>query len=110
MKQFSQQQPVQVILSKITKKREIPGPVPCPGMGLILLGFSIFSQNQNNCSSSGAYDTCIYCGLSMKINMVKCCTAHKIMDTFVFVCVVGKNRKTPNFGSMADNSITRGSI
>ena len=31
-------------------------------------GYSGFSHNQNNHGSSGMYVTCIYCGLSMKIN------------------------------------------
>ena len=30
-----------------------------------------FFRNQNNCGSSSAYVTCIYCGLSMKIKMYK---------------------------------------
>ena len=34
-------------------------------------GFSDFSGNQNNCGSSGVYVTCIFCNLSLKINMRK---------------------------------------
>ena len=38
------------------------------GMGLHL-GYSGFSHDQNNRDSSGAYFTCIYFGLNVKINM-----------------------------------------
>ena len=38
----------------------------------------------------------------------------KILNAYVmrlfFVCVVGKNRKTPKLSPVADNAITRGSI
>ena len=73
------------------------------------LGFSC-----NNPGSSGVYATCIFCGLSMKINMHK--LSHgvqrscRIFFAFVFVCVVGKNLKTTNLSFTADDIITQGSI
>ena len=33
------------------------------------LGYSDFLHDQNNCDLAGAHVTCIYCSLSMKINM-----------------------------------------
>ena len=44
---------------------------PCyPSTGL-KLGVVKFSRDQNRRGLSGAYITCIYCSLSMKINMCK---------------------------------------
>ena len=72
------------------------------------------SWNQHNCGSSGVYVTCIYCSLSVKINMRKNRTVTqdhgRICFTFAFVCVICRNLKTPNLCPMADNAITRGSI
>ena len=59
------------------------------GVGL-KLGSSGFSPNQSNRSSSSAYATCIYCGLSVKINMRKMPHSAKIVGAFVlrlFLCV-----------------------
>ena len=45
---------------------------------------------------------------------VKCCMARKDRErigfAFVFVCVVGKNPKTPKLSPIADDAITRGGI
>ena len=71
---------------------------------------SLVFHNQNNRGSSGTYVTCIYCGLSVKINMCKTPHSLKIVDAFVFACVVSKNLKTPNLSLMADDTITRGSM
>ena len=53
----------------------------------------------------------MYCGLSMKINT---CERAKIVDgvlfAFVSSCVIVINPNAPNWSSMADNAITRGSI
>ena len=45
-----------------------------PGMEL-KLGVVGCSRNQNNCGTPGAYVTCIYCSLSVNINM------HKTQDS-----------------------------
>ena len=73
-----------------------------------------FSRNQNNHCSSGAYATCIYCGLSVKIN------SHKILHDAqrswthllcVCFCACGQqNPKTPNLSPNADDAITLGGI
>ena len=59
------------------------------------MGCSGFSCNLNSRDSLGAYVTCIYCGLSMNINMSKVQTVREdrghICFAFVFACVVGKN-------------------
>ena len=78
-----------------------------PGMGF-KLGSSGFSPSQNNHGSSGAYVTCIYSSLSMKINMCK--TPHKDCGRICFAFVVGKNPKTPNLSLMADDAITQDGI
>ena len=70
------------------------------GMGL-KLGVFGFSRNQNNRSLSSSYVTCIYCGLSVKINTRK--MPHDVnrlwvyLFALIFACVVGKNPKTPQF-------------
>ena len=75
-------------------------------------GSSGFSRNQNNRRSSGAHVTCIYCGLSVKINTRK--TPHGAQRSWThlycicFARMVGKNPKTPNLSPMADDAITRG--
>ena len=78
-----------------------------PGTFLILIpsrgsnwGSSGFSRNQSNCGLSGAYATCIYCGMSMKINMCKTPNGAwrswtRTCFAFVFECVVGKNPEDP---------------
>ena len=63
------------------------------------------SCNQNNHSSSGAYVTCIYCGLNVKINMSK--TRHGciyfaffcfVLVVFFFFCVCGRQKpEDPKF-------------
>ena len=45
--------------------------IPTWGSNVGTLGFTC---NQNNCGSSGAYVTCIYCSPNVKIN--KCKTLH----------------------------------
>ena len=83
------------------------------GMGL-KLGSSDFSRNQNYRGSSGAHVTCIYCGLSVKINTCKCRTAFKdrgnICIAYVFGVCGRQNPKTPHLSPMADDAITRGGI
>ena len=66
-------------------------------MGLKLEVFE-FSLNQNNHGSSCAYTTCIYCGLSVKINMRKTPLhmARKGCGRIRFACVVSKSPKTSN--------------
>ena len=61
-------------------------------------GYSNISRTQNNRRLSGAYVTCIYCGLSMKINTRRnAAWLAKIVDTFVF-CVCGWQKpKYPQF-------------
>ena len=67
------------------------------------------SRNQNNCGLSGTYISCIHCGLSVKTNTRK--TPHDDRNAFVlhcfWVCVVGKNPKTPKLSPMADLAITQ---
>ena len=90
--------------------REIPEPASFLFLhGAQIGGLQVF-PNQNNQCSSGAYVTCIYCGLSMKIyHAYNTAQRAKIVDTFV--CVwggVGRNPKTPDLSPMADDAITRG--
>ena len=66
-----------------------------PSMRLKLGVFKFFSLNQNNCGSSGAYVTCIYCGLSVKMSMHK--TPHSAWWSWMhfFACVLAKTRRLP---------------
>ena len=81
-----------------------------PGMGL-KLGYSGFSRNQNNPGSSGAYVTCIYCGLRVKIKHAsKCGSTSKDRGRICFWVCGQQNLKTPNMSPMADDTVTRGSI
>ena len=48
-------------------------------------GYWSFSADQNNCDSSGAYVTCIYCGLSMAINMHEMLHGTQILFVFAHV-------------------------
>ena len=53
----------------------------------------------------------MHCGLGMKVNtpeMPHC--MQRSLTHFVSTCVVGKNPNTPNWSSMADDTITWGSI
>ena len=65
------------------------------------LGFSGFSRNQNNRGSSGAYVTCIYCDLSVKINTHK--MPHGVQRSWthllcIYFCVCGRQKpKDPQF-------------
>ena len=56
--------------------------------------------------------TCIYFGLSVKMNTWKRHTAHEdcgcICFAFVSACVDSKNPNTPNLSPIADDAITRG--
>ena len=55
-----------------------------PGMGLKLGRYLGFLHNQYNRVSSGAYVTCIYCSLTVKINMCWNATQRvKLVDAFV---------------------------
>ena len=78
-------------------------------MGL-KVGVFGFSPDQNNCDLSGAY-----------VLQSEHEGKHKEMPhgaqrlwthlfAFVFTCVVGNNRNTPNWSSIADSAITRGGI
>ena len=70
-----------------------------PDMGLKFGVFRI-SCIQYNRGSSGGYVTCIDCGLSVKINTPKYCTARKDHErsffAFVHASIIGKNLETPN--------------
>ena len=75
------------------------------------LGSSHFSRTQNNCCSSSACATCIYCGLSVKINMRKTLREDcgRICFAFIFAC--GRQKpEDPNLSPMADDAITQGGI
>ena len=66
-----------------------------PGVGL-KLGSLGFSCNQNNCGSSGAYVTCIYCSLIIKINTHINIAQHThIVDAFVLRVWSAKTKKNP---------------
>ena len=77
--------------------------------------YSSFFCDQNNRSSSDTYITCIYCGLSMKINKCeKSCGAqdyHRhmrkdngwILFAFVSACVIDKYPNTPIGHGAQDN-------
>ena len=78
------------------------------------LGVFGFSRNQNNRGLSGAYVTCIYCDLSVKINMRK--TPHGTQGSWTHLlcicfCVCGRQKpEDPTLSPMADDTITWGSI
>ena len=83
-----------------------------PGMGLKLEVFT-FSPNQNNCGSSDAYVTCIYCSLNVKINVHKTpCGTQRSWTYFFCVCFLclAKTQRPPNLSPMVDDAITQGSI
>ena len=66
----------------------------CPGVGL-KLGSLGFSRYQNNSGSSRAYVTCIYCGLSIKINMCKMPHGTQTLWTYslcIRFCVCGQQK------------------
>ena len=80
--------------------------------GAPIWGHSSFSHDQNNRDLSGAYVTCIYCSLSVKINVREMLhgaqrSCECILFAFVSMCVVGKNLNIPNRSSMADDAITQ---
>ena len=60
-----------------------------------------FSRYQNNRGLPCAYVTCIYCSLSVKINMRKMPHGVQRSWTHCISFVVGKNPKTPNLSPMA---------
>ena len=75
------------------------------GMGL-KLGVFGFSRNQNNRGLSGVYVICICCGLIVKINTHKICTACKdrtfafayARRSYVCFCICGQQKpKDPQF-------------
>ena len=53
-------------------------------------GLQVFSCNQNTSGSSGAYVTCIYCGLSVKINMCKTLHGAQRLWTHLFFYMCGQ--------------------
>ena len=71
-------------------------------------GHSGFSRNQNNRGSSRAYITCIYCGLSVKMNTRK--TLHGAWRSWMHllcVCFCVCGRQKPEY---PDDAITLGGI
>ena len=77
--------------------------------GLKLGVLFFFSHNQNNRGSSGAYFTCIYCSLSVNMNMCwNTAQRTEIVDAFVFAHVVGKNLNTPNLNPWLTMPLQRG--
>ena len=79
---------------------EIPEPAPSLFQHGAQIGGSLgFSRNQNNRGLSGGYVTCIYCGLSVKMNMCKMLhgAQRSWMHLYCIICfcVVAKNPKTP---------------
>ena len=95
--------------------REIPEPALFWSRHGAQIGKSSgFSCNQNYCSSLGAYVTCIYCGLSMKINTRK--TPHNAWRSWTHlfcVCfwVCGwQTPEGPDLSPMTDSAITRDGI
>ena len=90
---------------------EIPEPAPSLFRhGVQIGGLHVFSLNQNNCCSSGAYVTASTSVCREDKTCVKCRMESKDRGHIGLACVVGKNPKTPKFSSMADDDITRGSI
>ena len=94
--------------------REIPQHVPFyPPVWGSSWGYSGFFHDQNNRNSSGV---CVLQSKREDKHGLNAAWHTKIVNTghdlFVFVStfVVGKNPITPNWSSMADNAITRGSI
>ena len=78
-----------------------------PGMGL-KLGVFGFSHNHNNRSLLGTYVTCIYCNLSVKINMSKTLYGVQRLWTHLFCicfCVCGRQKpEDPQFDPHARRS------
>ena len=73
-------------------------------------GSSGFSRNQNNRGSSGAYVTCMYCGLSVKTNTRKTPYGARRSWTHLFcICFCMCGRQKP-LSPMAHDAITRGDI
>ena len=75
-------------------------------------GSSGFPCNHNNCGSSSAYVTCIYCSLSVKINKMPH-GAQRSWTHLYYVCfsMCGQQKpEDPQFEPMADDTITQGSI
>ena len=59
-------------------------------------GSSGFSRNQDNRGTSGAYVTCIYCGLSVKINThIECRMAQRSWAHLFCVCFCACDRQKP---------------
>ena len=73
-----------------------------------------FSRNQNNCGSSGAYVTCIYCGVSVKIDLGKTTHGTRRSWTHLFCirfCLWDRQKpKDPNLSPVADDSMADDSI
>ena len=82
------------------------------GMGLSLEFFRFFSRNQNNRGPSGAYVTASAAVWPWRqiasLSMAPELDRERIGFAFLFVCMVGKKRKTPKLSPMADDAITRG--
>ena len=69
------------------------------------LGSSSFSRYQNNRGSSGVYVRCIFCSLSVKINMREMQKDMRISRTHLFCVCCRQNPKTPTLSPMADDII-----
>ena len=81
--------------------REIPEPAPFLSWHGAQIGVFGFFRNQNNLGSSGAYVTCIYWGLSMKINVCKTLHGTRRLWTHLFcvcfLCVWSARNKDSQF-------------
>ena len=87
--------------------REIPEPAPFLSWHGTQIGVSSGSRNHNYHSSCGVYVTCIYCGLSMKINTRK--TPHGWGTHLLCICfrLCGRQKpEDPQSEPMADDAIT----
>ena len=82
-----------------------------PTMWLKLEVFG-FSRNQNNHGSSGAYVTCIYCSLRVKMTCVRWNAAWRLTHLFcICSCICGwQKKKNTQFEPMGDKAFTGGDI
>ena len=94
-----------VVSTDLDRRYMTSGSIFFPSWGSSL-EYLVFPVIKNNCRSSGAYNVCLYCGLSMNVNT--CEMSHrawdraymwvKIKDTFCLCMmfdVVGKDLNTP---------------
>ena len=85
--------------------------IPVYGLKLGVFGFS---RNQNNCGSSGAYVTCIYCMRRSKRNTPKMLHGAQRSWARIFCvcyCMCGRQKpEDPSLSPIADDAITRGGL